>query len=122
MTASQSSSVMLNSIRSRVIPALLTTMRQPAEAVGGRDELVGGAARADVARDGDALGAGRRDLVEDVGFVERARDVVDDDRRTRPGQADRLGTAQACGRTRHHRDQTGEIRRVWIPCSIYEYL
>ena len=111
MTASQSSSVMLNSIRSRVIPALLTTMRQPAETVGGRDQFVGGAARADVTGDGDALGPGGRDLVEHVGLVEGAGDVVDDDRGTRAGQADRLGPAEARGRAGHHRDQAGQIRR-----------
>ncbi len=122
MTASQSSSVMLNNMRSRVIPALLTTMREPAEAVGGRDQFVGGAARADVAGDGDALGARGRDLVEDVGLVECTRDVVDDDRRTRPGQSDRLGAAQPRGGAGHHRDQSGQIRRVRIRASIYEYL
>ena len=42
MTASQSSSDMLNNMRSRVMPALLTTMLKPAETVGGGDQFVGG--------------------------------------------------------------------------------
>ena len=41
-------------------------------------------------------------------------DVVDDDRRAGPGQADRLGAAEACGRARHHRDQAGQVGRVRI--------
>ena len=73
MTASQSSSDMLNSMRSRVMPALLTTMLSPPRpsAVATSSSAVDRCA--DVTRDGDGLGPGGGDLVEDIGFVQRAR-------------------------------------------------
>ena len=114
MTASQSSSVMLNNMRSRVIPALLTTMLRPAEAVGRFHQFVGGGPLADVACDGDGLGPGGGDLVDDIGFVQRAGDVVDHDGGARAGKADGLGAAQARGRAGHHRDQSGQISRVRV--------
>ena len=117
MTASQSSSDMLNSILSRVMPALLTTMSQPTKTVGGGDEFVGGAALADVTLDRDGLRAGRDDLVEDVRLVQRRGHVVDHDGGTRTGQADRLCPAQARGRTGHHRDPAGQIGQVVLLCT-----
>ena len=68
-------------------------------------------ALADVAGDRDGLGPGGGDLVDDVGFVQRGGDVVDDDRRARPRQADGLRAAEARGRARHHRDVSGEVGR-----------
>ena len=94
MTASQSPSLMLNNIRSRVMPALFTTMLSP-QTVGAGHQLVGGGTQAYVTGDRDALGARTRDLVEDVGRFECGGNVVDNDRRARAGQSDGLGTAQA---------------------------
>ena len=92
-------------------PRVVDDDAQPAEAVGGGDQLVGGGPLADVAGDGDGLGPGGGDLVEDVGLVERGRDVVDDDRRAGSRKPDGLGAAQSRGRARHHRDQSGQISR-----------
>ena len=86
---------MLNSIRSRVIPALFTTMSSPpspsAQATGD---------------DGDLLHR-NPDLVDDVGSIQRAGDVVDDDSGAQARQTERFGPSQPRGRACHHRDLSG---------------
>ena len=78
---------------------------------------------ADVTRDGDGLGPGGGDLVDDIGLVQRAGHVVDHDGRARSREPDGLCAAKARGRAGHHRDQAGQISRVVFLCeSIYEYL
>jgi hypothetical protein len=93
-------------------PRVVHDDAQAAEAVGRVHQFVGRGPLADVAPHGDGLGTGAGDLVDDVGFVERARDVIDHDGRARSSKPDGLGAAQARGRTRHHRDQSGQIGRV----------
>ena len=123
MTASQSSSVMLNSIRSRVIPALLTTMPSPPSpsAVSTSSSAVARWLMSPATATALDPAAVISSMTSDASSA--AGDVVDHDRRAGAGQADRLGAAQARGRTGHHRDQSGQIGRVSIlRSSIYEYL
>ena len=85
MTASHSSSVMLTSIRSRRMPALLTSTSRRAERVDGRlDEPLGAVPVGDVVAVGDRLAAHRPDLVDDLaGGPRRAAAAVDARRRGR---------------------------------------
>ena len=104
MTASHSASVMLASMRSRRMPALLTSDVEAAEGVDGRlDEALGAVPVADVVAVGDGLAAHGLDLVDDllrralVGAlaVHRAAEVVDDDLGAVVGQQQRVLAADA---------------------------
>ena len=85
---------------------------QAAETVGRGHQLIGRRPCADVTGDRDGFGPRGDDLVDDVGLVQGARDVVDHDRGPRSRQADGLCAAQPRGRAGHDRDQAGQISRI----------
>ena len=110
MTASHSSSVIENSIRSRRMPALLTsTSRPPNVSTASCTIAVGVGERTDVADVGDGLAAGGGDLVDDLlrrtdvaaGAVAAAAEVVDHDLGTLVGQHQGVLTADAAPGSGH---------------------
>ncbi len=92
-------------------PRVVDDDAQAPETVGRFHQLVGGGPLADITRDGDSLGPRGRDLVDDVGLVECACDVVDHDRRACSRKPDGLSAAQTRGRAGYHRDKTREVSR-----------
>ena len=104
MTASHSASVMFASIRSRRMPALLTsTSRPPKVSTACCDQALGAVPVRDVVGVGDGLAAHGDDLVDDVvrrtgrraRAVHRAAEVVDDDLGPVFGQHQRVLAADA---------------------------
>ena len=85
MTASHSSSVMLTSIRSRRMPALLMSDVEAAEGVDrpGCDQPLGAVEVGDVVAVGDGLAAHRLDLVDDLAGPGRASSPLAVHRRRR---------------------------------------
>ena len=109
MTASQSSSLMLNNIRSRVMPALLTTMLSP-QTVRAGHQLVGGGTQAYVTGDRDALApapaiSSRTSDASSAAGMSLTTTVA-------PERASPMASAfaQAGRRAGHHRDVAGEVR------------
>ena len=97
MTASHSSSVMFESMRSRRMPALLiSTWRSPNVSIAAVTSRSAPAKSLDVVAVGDRLAAHRLDLVDDLlggreivaRAVDRAADVVDHDLRAVAGEAE----------------------------------
>ena len=115
MTASHSASLMLVSMRSRRMPALLIEDVEAAEGVDrGLDEPLGAVPVADVVGVGDGLAAHGLDLVDDLlgraGVValavHRAAEVVDHDLGAVVGQEQRVLAADAPAGARDDRDAT----------------
>ena len=92
------------------------------QTIGAGNQFVGGRPLADIADHRDGLGAGRADLIEDVGCIQGLGHVVDDEGGPGTRQPDGLGAAQAgCG-AGHHRDASGKIGQLLVCGQLYEYL
>ena len=108
MTASHSASVMLTSMRSRRMPALLTsTSRPPKVSIALLDQPLGAVEVGDVVAVGDGLAAHGLDLVDDLlGRARRRRpspsivaaEVVDHDLGALGGELERVLAADAAAR------------------------